>query len=121
MPWQTRLSLFGRVALALLVLGANFRVPDARAEVADALAAGDGHTCAIVSGGAVKCWGWNGHGQLGNGTTTDSPTPVDVSGISGATALAAGGGTHVCDRVRRCGQVLGLERLRPTRQRHDHG
>jgi len=62
---------------------------------ATALALGGGHSCAIVTGGAVRCWGYNGNGQLGNGSLNDSTTPVAVTGLSGANALALGGG-HSC-------------------------
>lgn len=55
-----------------------------------AMAAGQLHVCAVLSSGALKCWGYNAGGQLGDGTTTNSHTPVDVSGISTGVAIAGG-------------------------------
>jgi len=59
------------------------------------VSAGHSHTCAVLSDGKVKCWGWNGHGQLGDGTTTSSRTPVEVSGVANARQASAGFG-HTC-------------------------
>lgn len=52
---------------------------------------GEQHACALMTAGTVKCWGRNHRGQLGEGTTISefSSLPVDVVGITNATAIAA--------------------------------
>ncbi len=56
-----------------------------------AIASGDFYTMALKSDGLVWAWGWNGYGQLGDGTTTDSLTPVQVIGLSQLVAISTGG------------------------------
>ena len=53
-----------------------------------AIAAGLENTCALLSDGTVRCWGWNEDGDLGDGTQMISSTPMVVFGLSGASAIA---------------------------------
>jgi alpha-tubulin suppressor-like RCC1 family protein len=60
-----------------------------------AVTAGRDHSCAIVAGGRVHCWGSNAQGQLGDGTQVDSPLPIAVSLPAPAMGLALGW-LHTC-------------------------
>jgi alpha-tubulin suppressor-like RCC1 family protein len=55
------------------------------------VAAGNWFACAVQSDGTAWCWGYNGYGQLGNGTRNGSRTPVQVAGIADARSISARG------------------------------
>jgi alpha-tubulin suppressor-like RCC1 family protein len=73
------------------------------------LTLGSNHTCALSQDGRAYCWGFNGVGQLGDGTTTFRNTPTAVAGnhrftyiqtngladATGAGGVQNGGG-HTC-------------------------
>ncbi len=48
----------------------------------------DSHSCVLLADKTIKCWGYNNWGQLGNGTTSDSASPVSVSGITNVTGIS---------------------------------
>jgi hypothetical protein len=60
------------------------------------IAAGTEHTCALLASGAVKCWGANTYGQLGDGSSVLRSTPVQVGGLTAAVSQIAAGATHTC-------------------------
>ena len=62
--------------------------------VAVNLAGGARHAVALKADGTVWAWGDNSFGQLGDSTATERLTPVQVSGLSGVTAVAAGDYHH---------------------------
>jgi alpha-tubulin suppressor-like RCC1 family protein len=71
-----------------------------------AIAGGGQHSLALTSSGQVLAWGYNFYGQLGNGTTTSSNTPVAVSLPSGTTVTAIIGGLYHSLALTSSGQVL---------------
>ena len=73
---------------------------------AKAISAGDSHTCALLDGGSVRCWGYGADGRLGYANTSDvgddeapgSVGPVDLGPGRTATAISAGG-RYTCARL----------------------
>ncbi len=64
---------------------------------AKAISAGPDDACAVTGSGGAKCWGLNFRGQLGDGTSTDRATPVNVAGLtSGVTSIASGPNIRTC-------------------------
>jgi cysteine-rich repeat protein len=63
------------------------------------------HACALLDDGSLKCWGYNGTGQLGQGDTQargdvqnelgDALAPIDL-GTGATVKLVAAGGSHTC-------------------------
>ena len=61
------------------------------------VALGFQHTCAVLDDGSLKCWGSNGYGQVGDGSTTERNTPTRVALGDGRSATGVSlGQQHTC-------------------------
>jgi alpha-tubulin suppressor-like RCC1 family protein len=60
------------------------------------MAVGDVHTCVITEAGAVKCWGGNINGLLGDNTDRSSDSPVEVASLGSGIVAIAAGAQHSC-------------------------
>lgn len=65
------------------------------------LVAAPGHTCVVLQGGLVRCWGQNTFGKLGYGieeNVGDDETPAQQGyvNVGGDVVAIAGGGSHTC-------------------------
>ena len=63
--------------------------------MAISVSSGQRHTCAVLDDASLKCWGDNSYGQLGDGSTTQSSSPVSV-GLSGVPVQVSSGKWHSC-------------------------
>jgi alpha-tubulin suppressor-like RCC1 family protein len=62
------------------------------------ISAGRNHTCAVIKGGTVQCWGAGGNGQIGQGSYQNAASPVAVTGLSTVATIDAGG-DNSCARL----------------------
>jgi alpha-tubulin suppressor-like RCC1 family protein len=85
------------------------RAPDAEEHVAPTeipgvsgakyISGGIGHLCAITPEKPPVCWGTNGNGELGHGSTSDSDPPGPVQGLPNRSRQLVFGSDHACARM----------------------
>lgn len=100
-----RIKCWGQNALGQLGVGDSFHRGDHAGEMGDnlpfvdlgqgikatALSAGTMHTCAVLTGGALKCWGYGASGELGLGSIdTRGDNPNDMGDALPFVDLGAG-------------------------------
>ncbi|MCK7594494.1 hypothetical protein [Pseudomarimonas salicorniae] len=85
-----QLGVSGTFASATPQLVSGFDAPVTQ------VGAGDLHTCAVTLSGSLWCWGFNGDGQLGDGSTINRSTPVRVGNLTIRYARVDAGTSHSC-------------------------
>ncbi|HWL88472.1 MAG TPA: hypothetical protein VNO21_21865, partial [Polyangiaceae bacterium] len=68
----------------------------AAAIAVSSVSAGYSYSCALTPHGAVRCWGYNLDGELGNSSQTDSASPVTVAALDFGLTSVSSGEQHSC-------------------------
>jgi alpha-tubulin suppressor-like RCC1 family protein len=92
--WAWGWNNHGALGLGPGTVGHTFYKPQKLVGLDDVIAitAGNDHSLALRVDGTVWAWGANNFGQLGDGTTTDKPAPVQVKVLKNVIAISAGSG-----------------------------
>ena len=90
------ISLLGMPAQNALGDANEIATPSINAGFQASISAGAYHTCAVLGNGAVKCWGRNDVGQLGNRSNVSRSYPVQVAGLTAGVIGISAGRTHTC-------------------------
>jgi alpha-tubulin suppressor-like RCC1 family protein len=104
--WDWGSNAYGQLGTTAVAVGSNTTSPVpvqgsgglGLLSAVTAVASGTNFNLALKADGTVWSWGINTTGQLGDGTTTDRPTPVQVTGLAQVAAIAAGYGHGVALR-----------------------
>jgi alpha-tubulin suppressor-like RCC1 family protein len=94
---DTKVYCFGQSGTAVGNISSGITyVPNLVLTGATGITAGGNHSCAVLTGGSVRCWGNGFNGELGNGATGSTPTPVEaLDGTDPAVSVSAGS-AHTC-------------------------
>ena len=90
--WAWGYNQFGSVGDGTSGINTN-RLSPVQIAISDvqAIAAANYHSLALKRDGTVWGWGYNACGQVGDGSTNERDSPVQVSGLTNVVAIAAGG------------------------------
>jgi alpha-tubulin suppressor-like RCC1 family protein len=90
------LGIFGKRGLVHDIERFPTKVTSLDGQTVTAMASATSVQCVLLASGAVRCWGENAYGQLGNGVTTYSESATPVTGLDAGVSAIAAGTDHVC-------------------------
>ncbi|HTL33375.1 MAG TPA: hypothetical protein VL326_09630 [Kofleriaceae bacterium] len=86
----------GALGVGMSVGAATMPVEVSALDSIEMISGGSSHFCALRAGGGVLCWGNNQFGSVGNGTTTNQFTPLQVAALTSPMVGVEVGNDHAC-------------------------